>query len=328
MKRRNLLGFIVAALSAPPKLFAQQPGRTYRLAVFLFRKNPAAHAHMDALRERLKQLGFVEGRNLQIVQEYSSSDAAAQRENAQKLVRARPDAILSFGSTNTRIVHAAAGDVPVIFTIVGDAVAFGLVKELARPGANLTGVTSLQREMTAKRLELLRELLPKAKRIVLAGYLQDVTFLAAETQYRDIAARLGLDLVTADGSGGLLVPAVSAAIRAGADALFVYQPISFIEQQGAVEEIVRLATERRIPVLVAESELVALGGLLSYGPIFLDETRRAAELVARVLKGAKASELPVEQSSRFEVAVNLKTAKALGITVPRSILLRADRVIE
>lgn len=328
MKRRILLGFAAAALGAPSSLFAQQPGRTYRLAVLLFRKNPAAHAHMDAIRGRIKQLGFVEGRNLQIVQEYASFDAAVVRENAQRLVRAQPDAILSFGSTNTRIVHAAAGDIPVIFTIVGDAVAYGLVKELARPGANLTGVSSLQREMTVKRLELLRELVPKAKRIVFAGYLQDVTFLAGGTQYREVAARLGFDLVTADGSGGLLVPAVSAAIRAGADALFVYQPISFIEQQGVFEEIVRLATERRIPVLVSESELVALGGLLSYGPVFLDETRRAAELVARVLKGAKAVGLPIEQSSRFEVVVNLKIGKALGIAVPQSILLRADRVIE
>lgn len=328
MKRRSVLGLVAAILAAPSILIAQQPGRTYRLAVLMLRKNPAALAHMDALRERLKQLGFVEGRNLQIVQEYAAFDLAVTRENAQKLVRAQPEAILSFGSTATRIAHATAGDIPVIFTIVGDAVAYGLVKELARPGAKLTGVSSLQREMTVKRLELLRELLPKAKRIVFAGYLQDVTFVAAEPQFREIASRLGFELVTADGTAGALIPAITAAIKPGADALFIYQPISFIEQQGAFKEIVRLATARRIPVLVAESELVALGGLLSYGPVFLDETRRAADLVAKVLNGAKAGELPVEQSSRFEVVLNLKVAKALGIAIPQSILVRADRVIE
>jgi putative ABC transport system substrate-binding protein len=171
-------------------------------------------------------------------------------------------------------------------------------------------------------------MLPRAKRVVFAGYLQDVTYRAAEALYRDIAARLGMELVNADGNAGPLARVTAAAVQQGADAIFIYQPISLTTTPSVAEDILRLATDRRIPVFVAESELVAQGGLLSYGPVFVDETRRAAGMVARVLKGANPGDLAVDQTSRFEVAVNLKSAKALGIVVPQVILLRANRVIE
>ncbi len=283
---------------------------------------------MDAFRERLQQLGFVEGRNLQIVEGFQPVDPAALRDNVQQLIRARPDVILSFGSTNSLMVSAEAGRIPVVFTIVGDAVAYGLVKELRHPGGNVTGVSVRQRENALKRLELLREMLPRAKRIVVAGFLQDVTYRANETLYRDTAARLGFELVNADGNAGPLARTTTAAVQQGADAIFIFHPISLVTPPPVAEDILRLATERRIPVFVAESELVAQGGLLSYGPVFVDETRRAADMVARVLMGANAGDLAVDQTSRFEVVVNLKTAKSLGIVVPQSILLRADRVIE
>lgn len=221
----------------------------------------------------------------------------------------------------------SASKIPVVFTIVGDPVAYGIVTDLARPGGNTTGVASRQHEMTLKRLELLREVLPKARRVVVAAYLKDITYTATESLLRQSAARLGLELVTAELSGPAPDAAVGKAIQAGVDAIFVYQPMSFIAGLDIPEKIVQVAMARRIPVFFAEPDLVARGGLLSYGPDFLDETRRAADLVAKILKGASAGDLPVDQSARFELVVNLRTAKALGIEIPQSVRPRIDRII-
>lgn len=328
MRRRTILGLATALLAASSRLLAQPTQRIYRVGTFQFSQTQVLREHMRVFRERLKQLGFAEGRNLQIAEEYSSFDPAARQQSAERLVRARPDVILAFGSTNTRHVQSvSANRIPVVFTIVGDPVAYGIVKELARPGGNTTGVTSLQREMTVKRLELVREMLPKARRIILAAAQKDITYIANESLIRQIAARLGLELATAEISGQTPHEAVGAAIQSGADAVFVYQPMSFILGLDKPEMIVQIAMAKRIPVFFAEPDLVARGGLLSYGPDFLDETRRAADLVAKVLKGANAGELPVDQSSRYELVVNLKTAKALGIEIPQSVRPRIDRII-
>jgi len=329
MRRRTILGFATALLAAPVPLLAQLSHRVYRVGAFQFANTPVLRNHMQMFRERLKQLGFVEGRNLQIAEEYSSFDPAVRAESVGRLVDAKPDLILSFGSTNTRLIQQrSAGRIPVVFTIVGDPVAYGIVKELARPGGNTTGVASLQPEMAAKRLELVREILPKAKRIVLAAYLGDVTYLASESHLRQIAARLGFDLVIAELAGPARDAAIGKAMEGGADALFIYQPMSFIVGYEIPEKIAQLAMSRRVPVFFAEPDLVARGGLLSYGPDFLDETRRAADLVARILKGAKAGNLPIDQSSRYELVVNLKVANQLGIEIPQSVRLRIDRIIK
>jgi len=329
VRRRAVIGFVTTLLAAPSRLLAQPSQRIYRVGAFKFGESPVMRDHMRVFRERLQQLGFTEGRNLQIAEEYSSIDPVARAQSADKLIRAKPEVILSFGSTNTRSIQAAsANKLPAVFTMVGDPVAYGIVRELARPGGNTTGVGFLQREMTVKRLELLREVLPKARRVVVAAYQQDVTYTASEPLVRQIAARLGFELVMAELSGSTPDAAVSKAMEGGADAVFVYQPMSFVVGLEAPEKIVQLAMGRRIPVFVAEPDLVARGGLLSYGPDFLDETRRAADLVAKLLRGANAGDLPVEQSARFELVVNLKAAKALGIAIPESVRPRIDRVIE
>jgi putative ABC transport system substrate-binding protein len=329
MRRRTVLGLGTALLAALPRLFAQTRERVYRLGAFQFDQTAPVREHMHVLRERLKQLGFAEGRNLQIAEVQSSFDAALRRESAHRLIRTRPEVILAFGSTNTRAIQeASAGKIPVVFTLVGDPVAYGIVKDVARPGGNTTGVAMLQREMTLKRLELLREVLPKAKRILIAGYLSDITFTANEPLLRQTAARLGIDLVTAELFGETPEASVAKAMQGGADAIFVYQPVSFVAGLEMPERIVRLGEARRIPVFFAEPALVARGGLLSYGPNFPDEARRAADLVAKVLRGAQAGDLPVDQSTRFELVVNLKTANALGIEIPQSVRPRIDRLIK
>jgi putative tryptophan/tyrosine transport system substrate-binding protein len=222
----------------------------------------------------------------------------------------------------------SAGRIPVVFTIVGDPVAYGIVKELARPGGNTTGVASLQPEMTVKRLELVREMLPSAKRIAVAAYLRDITYIANEALLRQSAKALGFELTTAELSEPTPELAVQRAIQANPDALFIYQPMSFVAPQDLAEKIAELAMTRRIPVFFAEADLVARGGLLSYGPNFLDEPRRAADLVAKVFKGAKPGDLPIDRSSRYELVVNLKIAKALGLEIPASVRPRIDRLIQ
>ena len=329
MRRRALLGLAAASLGAPGTLLAQSSQRIYRVGAFQFSKTPVMQEHMRAFRERLRQLGFAEGRNLQITEESSSFDPATRDQGAGRLVGAKPEVVLAFGSTNTRVIHQrSGGKIPVVFTLVGDPVAYGIVKDLARPGGNTTGAASLQREITAKRLELVREVLPKARRIVFGGYLADVSYLGAESLVKQTAARLGFELVTLELSGSAPDKAMEAALKGGADAVFVYQPISLVVGFETPDKLVRLALERRIPLFVAEPDLVARGGLLCYGPDFLDETRRAADLVAKILRGANPGDLPVDQSTRFELVVNLKTAQALGIEIPLAVRPRIDRIIK
>jgi putative ABC transport system substrate-binding protein len=328
VRRRTVLGLASALLAAPGSLVAQAREKLYRLGAFQFDQAPLMRDHMPVLLARLKQLGFAEGRNLQVAAMLSSSDPKVRRESADRLVRTNPDVILVFGSTNTRAIQeASAGKIPVVFTMVGDPVAYGLVRELRRPGGNATGVTFLQRELTVKRLELLREILPKAMRVVFAGYLNDVTYSASEPLLKETASRLGLELVAVELFGE---PSreLEKAIQGGADAVFVYQPISFVVGPELADTMVRLATARRIPVFFAESGLVTRGGFLSYGPDFLDETRRAADQVAKILRGTKAGDLPVEQSTRFELVVNLKVAQELGIDIPLSVRPRVDRIFK
>ena len=327
MRRRTVLGLASALLAAPERVFAQARERVYRLGAFQFDQTAVMQRHMQVLRGRLKELGFAEGRNLHVTEARSSFDPQARRESAGALIRTKPDVILTFGSTNTRAIQTVSAEkISVVFTMVGDPVAYGIVRELGRPGGNATGVAFLQRELTVKRLELLREILPKAKRVVMAAYVNDVTYSASEPLLKETAGRLGLELVPVELVGE---PSrdLGRAIQGGADAVFAYQPISFVSGPELADTMVRLATARRIPVFFAESDLVARGGFLSYGPDFLDETRRAADQVAKILRGARAGDLPVEQSTRFELVVNLEAAQGLGIDIPLSVRPRVDRIV-
>ena len=327
MRRRTILGLAGTLVAAPGSVLAQTREKVYRLGAFQFNATEVMRDHMQVLLARLKQLGFAEGRNLQIAEARSSFDPQVRRESAERLIRTKPDVILAFGSTNTRVIQeVSAGKISVVFTVVGDPVAYGIVRELGRPGGNATGVAFLQRELTVKRLELLREMLPKARRVVVAAYVNDVTYSASEPLLKETAGRLGLELVAVELFGE---PSrdLARAIQGGADAVFVYQPISFVSGPELADTMLRLATARRIPVVFAESDLVARGGFLSYGPNFLDETRRAADQVAKILRGARAGDLPVEQSTRFELVVNLKVAQTLGIDIPLSVRPRIDRIV-
>jgi len=311
---------LLALGSSPLACFAQQSGRTYRVAVFFGGGTDTMQPHREAVRERLAKQGFVEGRNLQMIWRGGSGMRHEDRETARELVAARPDAILTFSTSMTQAVQWATKSIPIVFAHVSDPIADGVVKDYARPEGNTTGVSTHHRELLGKRFELLRELLPKAKRVAFVGaYASDPSYAVSLSVIRDAATRLGFELIEVIYANLWLIE------EQRAEAMIVY---SSLGQRLTTENLIGLAAKLRIASIFPSAESVALGGLASYGTDPLEDTRLGAEQLARVLNGAKPSNLPVYQNSRFALAVNLNTARALGLTIPQSILTRADQVIE
>jgi putative ABC transport system substrate-binding protein len=314
------------AMLAAPLAHAQKAGRKYRVGVLLA-SGPRMERYRAALVERLAGHGFVEGRNLEIDARGASGNFSDDREYVRRMVAAGADAILAFSTRATEAAIAASKSVPIVFVWVPDPVVAGIVKSYARPGGNTSGVSNRLGELLHKRLELARELLPRAKRVAVVGVSFTDEFAALAPELRKTAARLGIDLlefVTADRIGWDAT--INSARGFGAEVLVPFA--SFADSPVTGELIVEAANRQRIPVIFADAEMVERGGLISWGTSLVDDVRRAADLLARVLKGTKPADLPVDQASRFEMVVNLKTAKAIGLAVPRSVLLRADRVIE
>lgn len=319
--------FLIAtgALLAGPLARAQQPGRTYRIGVLFVGGAAATEKYRSALRDRLASQGFVEGRNLEIDARGAAGVFHEDRDTARVLAAARPDAMFTCQVGVTEAVLAVTKLVPIVFVWVADPVDSGLVKSYARPGGNVTGVTNRFGELLVKRLELALELVPSAKRVAVAGgALTMQRYERVAAALRKAAARLGVELLESDRSD--FDGAISAARKNGAEAILPAGSLG--EQPVTGELVVRLTNQLRIPTIFADADSVERGGLVSLGTNLVDDVRRGADLLARVLKGAKPADLPIDQGARFELVVNLKTAEALGIKVPQSVLLRADRVIE
>lgn len=320
MRRRQILLGGAATLLWKASALAQ---RTYRVGVLLPMAGMAGEPYVAVIREQLAREGFVEGRNLRLEVQYAGGPWADVRE----LVQSKPDAFLVCTTILTRSLHAAVDSVPIIFAWVADPVFSGIVQSYSRPGGNVTGVANRFFELAKKRTELLRELLPLASRAAMAAGVFDATIEIAMRQAQEVAKRLDLELFRAEAAADW-VGALGRAVDAGADAVLVLTPFSVFGMRWAAEDVVRFSIERRVPVVYSDLESVELGGLMSYGNSFMADLRQAADLLARVLKGAKPGEIAIEQAARFELAVNMKTARAIGIEIPRSILLRADRVTE
>lgn len=276
--------------------------------------------HRDVLREQLATHGLVEGRNLQTTWRTGSSWRDIDRKTAGELAAADPDAILAFSSQMTQAVQFATKSIPIVFAGVSDPIAEGVVREFARPGGNTTGVSTHHRELLGKRLELLRELLPNARRVVvLTPYATDPSLLAARPVMLDAARLLNLQLIEIDHGRLDRVQA------SHAEAMLVF---SVLGEDFTMDGLIGLAAKFHMASIFPDARWVARGGLLSYGTDPLWDTRLAANQLARVLGGAKPGDLPVEQNSHFVLAVNLATARALGLSVPPSLLQRADEVIQ
>ncbi|MBI3575282.1 MAG: ABC transporter substrate-binding protein [Gammaproteobacteria bacterium] len=279
-------------------------------------------------REGLRELGYVEGKNIVIECRHSGGRDADIDAAAAALVRAKPDVIVALGHAPSEGAHRATRDIPVVATVSGDPVATGLVESLARPGGNLTGVTYYATELYAKRLEFLKAMVPNLKRVGLL--VQPSASKGLTDSYlracRTAAKELGLDLVQIEADNrDEIERAFETAVKEKVQALHV---LGYLLYANEGQLIADLASFQRLPVIHFESNYAAYGGLMGYGPDYAWLHHRTAYYIDRILKGAKPGELPVEMPSRLHLGINLTTARELGLKVPQSLLMRADKVIE
>ena len=324
MDRRTFIGGVAGGLVATPfAARAQQLGKIYRIG--LLETIPAAQnaANLDALRKGLRDLGYVEGRNLII--EYRSAEGRAERfpDLASELVRLKVDLIVTRGTPAAIAAKNATRTIPLLMATMGDPRA--IVTSFAHPGGNITGVTTFSTELTAKRIELLKEMVPNLSRVALLHNMGNPAAPPEWEETKRAARALGLHAELLDvRSQGDLSRAFELAVRQHVDALVIGAGLIQMHQR----TILDLVDRNTLPAAWPARELVEAGGLVAYAVNYPDLYFRFASFVDKIFKGAKPGELPVEQPTKFELLINLKTAKALGITVPKSLLLRADEVIQ
>ena len=324
MKRRTFLaGTGAVLLAAPLATEAQQVRKVYRTGVLANEPSPM----WEAFRQRLKELGYVEGQNIVFEYRWAAGQVERFPGLAAELVGLKVDVIVTVGNAATGALKRATATVPIVMATSGDPVGAGLVTSLAHPGGNVTGLTVVAgRDMQGKQLELLKEAVPKFARV---AYLFDAAnpgSLLAQKELEAAARALGVGLrLTEIRNENDLEAAFTAIMKERVGALLVATgPFETVHRR----RIVDLAASSRLPAMYGARWFVDDGGLISYGVSLLDNFRRAATYVDKILKGAKPADLPVEQPTKFELVINLKTAKALGLTIPPSLLSRADQLIE
>ena len=324
MNRRDTVLTLAALGAAPHFAFAQPAGKVWRIGYLAPGSGP--NVFIEAFRDELRSLGYIEGRNLLIEYRYAAGKEERMQELAAELVRLKVDVIVTPATPAIAAAKRATSAIPIVMIAPTDAVGSGLVASLARPGGNVTGMTYLSTDLASKRLQLLREVLPKATRVaVLAlkgGSGASELFLE---KLQAAARQMGITLIVQkENEAAALGDAFAAMQRERAEALIVELTPFTGENR---KRIVELAAQHRLPTLIETRGFVDLGGLMSYGPSLPATFRRSAHYVDRIFKGAKPADLPVEQPTKFELVINMKTAKALGLTIPQSLLARADEVI-
>ena len=324
MDRRAFISALAAGALTPAIAGAQQAGKVYRIGYLSLRSGPAAQD--EALRRGLRELGYIEGRTIAIEYRWAAWKDERLPELAAELVRLKVDVIVAAATLAAEAVKRATSTIPIVITGVGDPVGSGLISSLARPGGNITGLAVMSSELAGKRLQILHELLPRATRVAVLAHRRVSTTPLLTDEMRAAAQQAGVQLVVQEVNEAADLPAAFAAMqRERAQALVVQlSPLTTDHRQRVAE----LAAQHRLPAMYYNRDFVDAGGLVSYGPNLVEIYHRAAFYVDKILKGAKPSDLPVEQPTRFELVINLKTAKALGITIPQSILFRADHVIQ
>ena len=327
MDRRAFLATLTGSLLAAPLAAEGQPaGKGHRIG-FLGNSTAALEASLvGPFREGLRELGYVEGQN--IVIEYRWAEGKYERFPAliAELLAQRVEVIVTAGIPATLAVKKATTSVPLVMVAVGDPVGTGIVPSLSRPGGNVTGVTSISTEMDRKRLELLKEVVPNVSHIAVLWNAANPGQVVAEKQTQAAAQVLRMKVLSLGvRTKEEIEDAFAAIVRERPDALLVLTDRLLLHHRA---RIMAFAAQHHLPGVHGYRELVEVGGLMSYGPSYADMHRRAAYFVNRILKGAKPADLPVERPTKFELVINLKTAKALGLTIPQSLLQRADQVIE
>ena len=323
---RRAIAFACALLCALcSSADAQQPKQVARIGYLTATSLGAIDARTEALRQGLRDLGYIEGKNISIEQRHAEGKLERLPGLAAELVRLNVDVIVSAGPADTRALKELSKSIPIVMAQDSDPIGNGFIESLARPGGNITGLATLAPEISGKRLELLKDIIPKLARAAVFGRSTRPGNATALTEVELAAGTLGVRLEyfdVKDPKG--LAPAFQAAKAGRADGLLVLEGPIFINQRTQLAE---LATKSALPAIYSRSENVEAGGLMSYGVSITDLFRRSATYVDKILKGAKPGELPIEQPQKFELFINLKPAKQIGLTIPPNVLARADRVI-
>ncbi|HMF48824.1 MAG TPA: ABC transporter substrate-binding protein [Candidatus Saccharimonadales bacterium] len=326
MKNRFSIFLIITLAVVSGTAHAQQPTKIPRIG-FLGSPSPSANAaRNEAFRQGLRELGYVEGKNIIVEWRFAEGKLDRVPALAAELVRLNVNVIVSGGSGSTRPANEATNTIPIVMAQDPDPVGNGFIASLARPGGNITGLSTLAPELSGKQLELLKEIVAKLTRVAVFGTstspanaqaLREVELAAGafkvQLQYLDIRSPKDIE------------PAFQEARQGRADAFLVLTGPVLANQRTHIAD---LAVKSRLPAIYGQPEYMEAGGLLSYGVSFTDLHRRAATYVDKILKGAKPATLPVEQPTKFELIINLKTAKQIGLTIPQSVLYRADKVIK
>ena len=328
MRRRECIALIGSAAAWPFAARAQQPERVRRIGALsgIAADDPESQVRLAAFVDMLQQLGWINGNNVLIDHRWGGGDPESIRKQATELVALAPDVIVATGGFATTQLIRATHTVPIVFVIVPDPVGSGLVNRLSRPGGNATGFMSFEYSLSGKWLELLKQMAPGMTQ---AAVLRDPTIIAGIAQFaiiQSVAPSIGVEAIPINvGNATEIEHAIDAFARESNGGLIVTaDPATAVHR----DLIITLAARHKLPAVYSARYFVTSGGLISYGPNYVDQFRRAAAYVDRILKGEKPADLPVQAPTKYELVINLKTAKALGVTVPPSILSRADEVIE
>lgn len=323
--RRVFIGCVAGALVAwPAATFAQRPAKLHRVG-FLGSSTPPSEL-LDAVRRGLNDHGHVEGANLALELRWAESGFDALPSLADDLVRRRVDLILAWATPATQAAKRSTSSIPIVFFGVSDPVGSGLVASLARPGGNVTGVTNIAKDLTARQVQMLAQIAPRIRRLAIMGNPTNASIDAQQAEAEAAARALGIaTLVVSVREPTQIAHALSEAVGQGAEGLLVLPDPTFLARR---KEIADIALRGKLPSVYARREAVQAGGLLAYGASLAHQIGRATDYADRILKGERPAELPVEQPTRLELVINLRVAKALGLTIPSSLLLQADEVIE
>jgi putative ABC transport system substrate-binding protein len=320
----SVMAVALALLAAPLAAEAQQAGKVYRIGYVRAETPPAVD--IEAFRQGLREHGYVEGTNVVIEYRWADGNEERLRSLVAELLRLKVDLIVTSAPAATRVAKEATTTIPIVMVLVADPVAFGFVASLSRPGGNVTGFAFLLPELSGKRLDLLKEAIPQLSRVAVLWNAANPYKLSDLKEVQAVADALTVAVHTFPVRGlNDFDDGFEAAAKNRAGGLITLEDPFTIAHR---TRIVGLALRHRLPAVYAVRPFVDAGGLMSYGPDRADQNRRAAIFVDKILKGAKPADLPVERPTKFELVINMKTAKALGITIPPSLLLRADQVLE